>query len=115
MLELELAKTDGPNRCGLTFVHSPVFKNQFFNELQSLAFGCLLEVAQEGVVGKEELIAAVNSSCLLVSPDSAVAVVPVPVLIAQFFLRILSLAKKRLDCRIGVFVADLKQRERLID
>lgn len=69
----------------VAFVHSPVFKNQFFNELQSLAFGCLLKVAQEGIVGKEELIAAVNSSCLLVSPDSAVAVVPVPVLIAQFF------------------------------
>lgn len=72
----------------VTFVYSSVFKNKLFNKLKSLAFGCLLEISEEGVVGEEELVAPVDSSRLLIAPDSAVAVVPVPILVPKFFLPI---------------------------
>ena len=70
----------------LTFVDSTIFENELLNELKPLTFCSLLEVTEKRVISEEELITSIDSSCLLVTSDSTVAVVTISVFVSQFFL-----------------------------
>ena len=70
----------------LTFVNSTILEDKLLNKLKPFTFSSLLEVTKERVISEEELITSIDSSCLLVTSDSTVAVVTISVFVSQFFL-----------------------------